>query len=227
MGAGADEPARPRMLVRLGPACAEQGRLATGCARSDGWRLICGRATRPSCGVRVVLALALSCSPASSSTSTCRSSTSTRSTRCRPGRRGVVAVPVALIVAYGVARVTGARLQRAAQRGLRQGRAARRPPGGAVGLPPYPRPVAALSSRPPHRRAGARGRARHRRHRVPAVLHAVQRRADNVRDPAGLRRSCGGSTIGRFAAVTFATIVVYIAFTFVDHRLAGRASAAR
>ena len=78
-------------------------------------------------------------------------------------------------------------LQRAAQRGLRQGRPARGAPGRAGGVPPYPCAVAALSSRTAHRRAGARRSSAAPRHRVPAVLHAVQRRADAVRDPAGLR----------------------------------------
>ena len=78
-------------------------------------------------------------------------------------------------------------LQRTAQRRVRQGQPARRAPHRAVGLPPCPLAVLALSSRTAHRRAGPRDRARHRRHRFPLIFHAVQRRADGDRDPAGLR----------------------------------------
>ncbi len=81
----------------------------------------------------------------------------------------------------------GAGLQRIAQRRLRQGHAARGAPAGAVGVSPCSRAGLALSSRAPHRRIVAGDRARHRRHRVPAVLSAVQHRPDLCRNPAGLR----------------------------------------
>ena len=78
-------------------------------------------------------------------------------------------------------------LQRAAQRRLRQGRTTRGASPRAVDVPAYPCAVAALSSRTAHRRSGARRRARHGGDRIPAVLHAVQRRPDAVRDRRRLR----------------------------------------
>ena len=109
---------------------------------------------------------------------------------------GLVAVPVAFILSYGARTRSVAGLQRAAQRGLREGRAARRAPDRAVDIQAYPCTVAALSPRTAHRRSGARRRARHGGDRVPAVLHAVQRRPDPVRDRRSSVRSCGGCTIG-------------------------------
>ncbi len=87
-------------------------------------------------------------------------------------------------------------LQPAARRGFRQGRPARRAPAGAGGFPPHPRAVAALSPGAAHRRAGARGRARHGGGRVPAVVHAVQHRADGVRDRRRLRDPVAAVRLG-------------------------------
>ena len=133
---GSPSPARRMGPARMSPRgrpVTHRGRRArkaasrTSCGRCKGLgALSLAARIRSSCGCG-------SCwrssfwSPASSSTSTCRSSTSTRSMRCRrqADTGGVVAVPVALIVAYGARAGAVAGLQRAAQRGLRQGRPAR------------------------------------------------------------------------------------------------------
>ena len=103
-----------------------------------------------------------------------------------PGK-AVIAVPVALIVAYGLARVMAQgfnELRNAAFAKVTQ-RAVRR-----LALSAF-RHVHALALRfHLERRTGglvAGDRARHRRHRVPAVLSAVQHRPDLCRNPAGLR----------------------------------------
>ena len=167
---------------------ARAGRAARrGAARAEGAsRRICGRATRSNCGRGSCWRWCCS-SPASSSTSRSRSSTSTRSMRCRRRSPGLIAVPVARDP--GLWRRAGpvAGFQRAAQRGFREGRTARGAPPRAVDVPAHPCAVAALSPRTAHRRSGARRRARHGGDRIPAVVHAVQRRADVVRDRRRLR----------------------------------------
>ena len=139
-------------------------------------------------------------SPPRASMSTCRCSTRARSIGWRRAMRRLITVPVALIIGYGLARV-GAQLfaelrdavfAKVGQRAVR----AR----GARHLPPSPRAVAALPSRPPDRRPVARHRARHPRHRVPALLHALQRRADADRDRCWSAAILWGST-GSFALV--------------------------
>ncbi len=85
------------------------------------------------------------------------------------GSGALIVVPVAMLIAYGVARVLSQAFGEAARRRVRQGGAAgdahRRP----SDLPPSAAPEPALSPRPPHRRGQPRHRARHEGHRVPAL----------------------------------------------------------
>ncbi len=99
----------------------------------------------------------------------------------------VIAVPVTLILAYGLARVMAQGFNELRNAVFAKVEPTRGSPARALRVPPYPCPVAALPSRAPHRRVGASDRARGAGHRVPALLHAVQRRSDDIRDPAGLR----------------------------------------
>ncbi len=62
------------------------------------------------------------------------------------GAGALVAVPVALVIGYGLLRAGQQRLRRAAQRGLRQGAGAGRPADRAVGLPPPACAVACAST---------------------------------------------------------------------------------
>ena len=208
--------------VTPGPAAAEgpaQGRVA----RAQVARPLSVAARFAALRVRVVLAVAFLVAGKLAQHHRAASSTSTRST---PWRRSqaVVAVPVALIIAYGVARVMSqgfnelrnAVFAKVSQRAVRAAV--------AVGVPPHPCAVAALSSGAAHRRAGARRRARHRRHRVPAVVHAVQRRADDVRDPRSSARSCGGSTTGPSPPSRLTTIVALHRLHLLGDRLAGALS---
>ena len=100
-----------------------------------------------------------------------------RSTALTPGHAtaALLAVPVMLIVAYGVARVGAQLFAELRDARVRQGRAAC----GARGRARAPSAISTrcrcASSRAPDRRPVARHRARHPRHRVPAVLSAVQR----------------------------------------------------
>ena len=99
----------------------------------------------------------------------------------------VIALPVAAILAYGIARVLAqafgelrdAVFAKVSQHAIR-----------SVALATFiapPQVVAALPSRASNRGAVAGHRARHQGHSVPAQLHAVQHPADLVRDFAGLR----------------------------------------
>ena len=210
---------RPRGMSRrgrpiiAGPAAAERPAQKTSCARSARSPLICGRAIRRSCGCGWCWRSAF-WSPAGWSTSPSRFSTSTRSTPWRRARRSI-AVPVALIVAYGLARVMAQGFNELRNAVFAKVDPARGAAARPVGVPPCPRAGAALSSRTPHRRVVAGDRARHRRHRISCCLSCCSTSSRPC------SRSCWSAAIlwrlynWTFAAVTFATIVLYIGFTFL------------
>ena len=85
----------------------------------------------------------------------------------------VLALPLALLVAYGALRLSTVLFAGAARRGVRARDAARHPPRRAHRVPPSAQPQPALSPRAPDRRHDARHRARHARHFHAAHLHAV------------------------------------------------------
>ena len=97
-------------------------------------------------------------------------------------RTAMLAVPLALLVAYGALRAVDHGLHRAARIPVRQGDAALGAHHRARGLPPSARAVAALSPRAPDRRAHPRRRARHARHLDADQFHAVLDPADAGRD---------------------------------------------
>ena len=107
----------------------------------------------------------------------------------RAGAQGeaaaIIAVPVALIVGYGLLRVVLLRLRRAAGRGVRRRPAAHRPQGRRANLRPSAPAVAALPPRPADGRAVAGAGARHDRHRIGAAALDVQHHPDADRDDAG------------------------------------------
>ena len=83
-----------------------------------------------------------------------------------------------------------------------------------AGVPPSAFAVAALPSRAPHRRTGARGRARHRRRSTSCCRSCC---STSIPTLIEILIVCGilwRLYDWRFAAVTFATIVLYVAFTF-------------
>ena len=102
----------------------------------------------------------------------------------------MLAVPLALLVAYGAAAAVDDAVHRAARVPVRQGDAARGAHDRARGVPPPARAVAALPPRAPDRRAHARRRARPARHLDADQLRAVLDPADAGRDRARVRRSC-------------------------------------
>ena len=188
----ANEPApmSPRgRMPPLGAGRDPKGRLSRRAARAEGADAlsVAARLAR-SCGCGSCWRWRCSARRQARSTSASRFSTSTRSMRSRsPGAPRLIAVPVALIVAYGVARVLSQgfnELRNAVFAKVEQ-RAVRR-----VALSAF-RHLHALSLRfHLERRTGGLSRAVERGtagDRFPAVVHAVQRRADPVRDPAGLR----------------------------------------
>ena len=87
--------------------------------------------------------------------------------------QAVLALPLALLVAYGAAAPVDDAVRRAARSRVRARHAARDPAHRAQRLPPPARAVAALPPRAPDRRRLARHRARHARHLDAALLHAV------------------------------------------------------
>ena len=112
------------------------------------------------------------------------------------GAAAMTAIPIALIVGYGLLRIGSSGLRGDARCGVRRRAAAHRAQGGAADLRASASAEPALPSRPPDRRARARARARHHRHRIGAAPGRVQHPARRCSKWRSSRSSCGACSTG-------------------------------
>jgi len=127
-------------------------------------------------------------------------------------------VPVALIVARPAARCH-VRLRRVARRGVRLGAAAHHSPHRAADVPPFAPAFPALPSR---RQTGGLSRAIERgTNAVEQLLRlAVFNIIPTLLEVLMVTTSCGSCSTGAIAALTFASIFLYLSFTLTVHQLA-------